>query len=69
VDPATLGTCRGNDELNRLKAEELAAFVRAVEPGALYIHHEDMGYYGRTESFWKSRCGRWRSCMRGARAG
>ena len=36
-----VGTCRGNDELNRLKAAEMADFVRSIEPGALYIHHED----------------------------
>lgn len=38
-----LGTCRGNEELNRLKAQEMREFVRSVEPGAVYIHHEDVG--------------------------
>ena len=38
-----LGTCRANEELNRLKAKEMEQFVRDVEPGALYIHHEDRG--------------------------
>ena len=38
-----LGTCRANEELNRLKAEEMERFVRDVEPGALYIHREDRG--------------------------
>lgn len=37
-----MGTCRANEALNRLKAEELRKFVAAVEPGALYIHHEDV---------------------------
>ena len=38
-----LGTCRANEELNRLKAKEMEQFVRDVQPGALYIHHEDRG--------------------------
>jgi hypothetical protein len=49
------GTCRGNDDLNRLKARELEAFVRAVEPGALYIHHEDYGGTDSTQAAWKNR--------------
>ena len=53
--PRTLGTCRSNEELNRLKQEELAAFVRAVEPGALYIHHEDLSNYPDTQVEWEVR--------------
>ena len=53
--PRTLGTCRSNEELNRLKQEEFAAFVRTVEPGALYIHHEDLGYYSETQTEWELR--------------
>ncbi|MDA2930920.1 hypothetical protein MYX84_13415, partial [Acidobacteria bacterium AH-259-O06] len=53
--PRTLGTCRSNEELNRLKQQELEAFVRAVEPGALYIHHEDLGYYEETQVEWTLR--------------
>jgi hypothetical protein len=60
VDPSTLGTCRGNDELNRLKAEELREYVKAVEPGALYIHHEDLGDFGETAEVWQKRCPRCR---------
>ena len=65
-----LGTCRGNDELNRLKAEEIEQFVRSVQPGALYIHHEDVGNVVRMGnpddannrlSDWKSRCPRCRA--------
>lgn len=56
VDTALLGSCRSNDELNRIKAEELREFVRAVEPGALYIHHEDFGGVNTTEASWKVRC-------------
>ncbi|MDA2926122.1 glycoside hydrolase family 20 zincin-like fold domain-containing protein, partial [Acidobacteria bacterium AH-259-G07] len=67
----TLGTCRGNEELNRLKAAEMTEFVRSVEPGALYIHHEDRGIgdphlpYHLTNyelwETWKRRCDRCRS--------
>ena len=60
VDPATLGSCRGNDDLNRLKAEELHRFVEAVHPGALYIHHEDFGGFGGTQKVWLERCPRCR---------
>lgn len=60
VDTRILGTCRGNDELNRLKAEELQAFVRAVEPGMLYLHHEDYGSVRNTQAAWQWRCERCR---------
>ncbi len=49
-----MGTCRANDHLNHLKAEELREFVRTVEPGALYIHHEDVGL-NKFEPMWKKR--------------
>ncbi len=61
VDPSILGTCRANEELNKLKAEELRKFVEAVQPGALYIHHEDFGGYQDTEEIWQQRCIRCRS--------
>jgi hypothetical protein len=60
VDPSILGSCRSNEELNRLKAEELRGFVEAVEPGALYIHHEDFGDFRETEKMWRERCARCR---------
>ena len=50
-----LGTCRSNEPLNRLKAEELAAYVRALEPGGLYIHNEDVDNYRDAEPEWKNR--------------
>ena len=50
------GTCRSNEQLNRLKADELRRFVETVEPGALYIHHEDFGDFQSTENSWKRRC-------------
>jgi hypothetical protein len=60
-DPATLGSCRSNEELNRLKAEEMREFVATVEPGALYIHHEDFGGFEGTAKAWRDRC---ESCRR-----
>ncbi len=62
-----LGTCRGNEELNRLKAEEMRQFVSSVEPGAVYIHHEDVGNIVRRGETgddnnrladWRTRCPR-----------
>jgi len=55
-----LGTCRANDELNKLKAEEMIKFVRSVEPGALYIHHEDTGWFDVTQKRWLTRDARCR---------
>jgi hypothetical protein len=52
----TLGTCRSNDALNELKLKEIETFVRSVEPGALYIHHEDTGWFVRTQERWLARC-------------
>lgn len=66
-----VGTCRGNEALNRLKAAEMADFVRSVEPGALYIHHEDRGIGDPNIDYhltnyelwvtWKKRCFRCRN--------
>jgi len=52
----TYGTCRSNDALQRQIANEIQEFVRAVEPGALYIHHEDTGHYETTQGRWAARC-------------
>jgi hypothetical protein len=60
VNAAELGTCRSNEELNRLKAKELQEFVRAVEPGSIYIHNEDFGGFDTTQKFWLRRCPRCR---------
>src|SRR5580704_1507464 len=49
-----VGTCRANDELNQVKAEKLRRFVQTVEPGALYIHHEDVSL-NEFEPLWKQR--------------
>ncbi|MFN0170726.1 MAG: glycoside hydrolase family 20 zincin-like fold domain-containing protein [Bryobacteraceae bacterium] len=55
-DLPTLGTCRSNDALQREIAREFEEFVRSVEPGALYIHHEDTGHYETTQRRWAARC-------------
>jgi hypothetical protein len=55
-----LGTCRSNEELLARIAQDFEAFVRAVEPGALYIHHEDTGHYETTQLRWSDRCERCR---------
>ncbi len=57
------GTCRANEDLNRLKAEEMRRFVRSVEPGALYIHHEDYGVGEQSPLLetWLERCPRCRA--------
>ena len=38
------GSCRSNEALNRLKQQQLVRFVSQVQPRALYIHHEDIGF-------------------------
>ena len=51
------GTCRSNQALRAQKVKDLAAFVKAVEPGMLYIHHEDLNTIKETqEYFWDKRC-------------
>ena len=53
---ATFGTCLANDALMKLKQKELREYVRAVEPGALYIHAVDNeGVEGHMRS-WPTRC-------------
>ena len=51
-----LGTCRSNEALNLIKSREMSTFVRSVEPGALYIHFEDMGLFERAQERWLERC-------------
>lgn len=55
------GTCRSNEELNRLKQWELADYVRKIEPGVLYLHSEDIAHYEEFRRMWKHRC---ESCRR-----
>ena len=52
VNPRIQGSCRANDELNKLKAEEVRKFVEAVEPGVVFIHHEDFGGIQETQAAW-----------------
>ncbi|MCW5977922.1 MAG: hypothetical protein KIT09_07580 [Bryobacteraceae bacterium] len=54
------GSCRSNEELNRLKTVELRRFVETVEPGALYIHHEDCCAFTEFAKAWPGRCPRCR---------
>lgn len=51
------GTCRSDAEIRAQKIKDLAAFVKAVEPGLLYIHHEDLNLIEETQQeFWDCRC-------------
>ena len=53
---ATYGGCLSNAALIKLKQKELREFVRAVEPGALYIHNHDCDAIGLLADGWKARC-------------
>lgn len=57
---SNMGTCRANEQLNSLKAEEIRKFVATVEPGALYIHHEDVSL-DEFAPMWKKRDARCRN--------
>ncbi|MBS1370321.1 MAG: glycoside hydrolase family 20 zincin-like fold domain-containing protein [Lentisphaeria bacterium] len=50
------GSCRSNAELNRLKALDLADYVRRLEPRMLYIHHEDISVLAELHGDWQLRC-------------
>lgn len=52
----TMGTCLSNRSLMKLKQEELATFVKAVEPGMLYIHNVDAMGIAHSAEVWKLRC-------------
>ncbi|MCK6474425.1 MAG: glycoside hydrolase family 20 zincin-like fold domain-containing protein [Planctomycetes bacterium] len=56
VDAGTMGTCRSNDAMNALKAEELRDYMRAVQPGGVYIHNEDYGGFDTLQKYWLKRC-------------
>ena len=53
---STFGTCLSNAELTALKQEELSRFVRAAEPGALYLHFLDIEDMAGHELSWSTRC-------------
>jgi hypothetical protein len=52
----TRGTCLSNRALVRMRAERLAAFVRRVRPGALYLHGIDTGTVADSAPIWAQRC-------------
>lgn len=60
IDTRTLGSCRANEALNALKADELRRYVAKTEPGGLYIHHEDFGGFQGSQKSWLQRCERCR---------
>ena len=53
---STFGTCLSNAALTALKQEELSWYVRAGEPGALYIHFLDIEDMAGHELSWRTRC-------------
>ena len=56
----TMGTCLSNQALKRAKQQNLIEFVRAVEPGMLYIHGLDISSQAQAISSWTARCPRCR---------
>ncbi len=52
-----MGTCLSNRGLLRRKQDNLVEFVKAVEPGLLYIHNLDVSTISDSEKAWKLRCG------------
>ena len=51
------GTCRSNPELWAQRVKDVRKFIKAIEPGGLYIHHEDISDYHKVwELFWDLRC-------------
>ena len=53
---ATMGTCLSNQALRRLKCENIREFVRAVQPGLLYIHGLDISSRDGAKGAWATRC-------------
>lgn len=50
------GTCCSNDALNQLKKDQLADYVRQIEPSVLYLHSEDIAIYEELRRMWLHRC-------------
>jgi len=67
------GTCLSNERLLHAKLDELTRFVRACEPGMLYIHDIDTGEWALAAEAWLRRCDecrrRWPSDDAGAEDG
>lgn len=53
---AVSGTCLSNSELIKLKCEEIKAFVKNIEPGAMYIHGLDIAKQDACKESWAARC-------------
>ena len=53
---STFVTCLSNEALTVLKQEELSRYVRATEPGAIYIHFLDIEDMAGHELAWSTRC-------------
>ena len=50
------GTCLSNEGLLEAKLAELVTFVKACEPGLLYIHDIDIGSWDPAVEAWQRRC-------------
>ena len=53
---ATMGTCLSNQELRRLKCQNIIDYVRAVQPGMFYIHGLDISSRKGAKEAWVTRC-------------
>jgi len=52
----TWGNCRSNEAQNKIKQKAMIEFVKNIEPGALYIHFEDVGHFEQLQKTWQLRC-------------
>jgi hypothetical protein len=55
IDSPALKSCRGNESLNGVKSKNLPHFVDAVEPSAIYVHHEDRCVFEKFHKAWLGR--------------
>lgn len=53
---AEMGTCLANVGLLKLKTDNLREFVKAVEPGFLYVHGSDWCTKDQCQKAWLQRC-------------
>ena len=51
-----MGTCLANDALMELKKKNFAEFVRATEPGFVYVHGADISWMCEMTEAWSNRC-------------
>ena len=52
----TSALCRSNQHLDRIMHRQIRQFVAKIEPGALLLHFEDLGYYREVVQWWRMRC-------------